>query len=32
MTALLFQAKLLLAIHGGWRGLVALALLLAGMV
>ena len=31
MTALLFQAKQLLTVHGGWRGLLALVLLLVGM-
>jgi hypothetical protein len=31
VTPLLFQAKLLFTLHGGWRGLVALGMLLAGL-
>lgn len=31
MAALLLQARMLFTLHGGWRGLAALALLLAGL-
>lgn len=32
MTSLLLQTARLVALHGGWRGLLALALLLADLL